>query len=469
MLSRKNIVIISGLIVVALLLGGSLPGLLTLVVDTAGDTYYVKGVAGNSLDAGAPRDLLDATSYVTSWTSGDSEKIVIQGYWTFYVGGPVLCSMEQTWYVVTVEGEGSGVLINGVSTTKWTSDRYNVGGGVLPDGQWNPLNTVIVTLTNPFVGSITVELWAYHKWDILLSSGDDKIAQDKAYLRSGLGRVTSQNDIVEEETDAKFTVETGYSTSTKPDVPTSAEGWFFNIFCLRTGANVYSRTVGDNYYGTVTWPVPAGTFVTVGDNTFRAVLRNNLLDIAFDDTFVIGAGMMDQIPSLPTFELIQGTQPFQQGESISIQVTAKSNTITDSPITGFWVNVYYETVAGGFVSWVYDHKWYKATPTMDGGTATVSWTFSAAGYVRMTASAQDANNLNSGNAELSWKVVLDDQAPPGDDLPLDINFSNLAIVLILIVAAIIIYWKIPLPEYIKWVIILILFVVAAYFAMGIVR
>jgi len=470
-IGKKKMAIVGVIVVALLILSGGMASILSFfdAEEVEGVTYYSKGIAGGSVAGGAPNDLLDAESYVTSYIDGLSEKIVIRPYWKFYEDRPIVCSIEQTWVVVTLQGDGSDVMINGIRTTTWTSDRYGVGGGTVPDEQWQPLPSIILELKNPFSGGISVELWCYHEWDILLNSGDDKIASDRANLLPGIGSVDAQNDVIEEGTNANFIVETGYSHTTKVVDAVSTEGWYFDIYSLRTGTKVYSRTVTDDFYGTVSWLVPDGTFVTVGDNTHRAVLRNALLDIDFDDTFIIGAGMMDQIPELPTFVLIKGDEPFIPGESISVQMFADSNAITDSPIDGFWVNVFYETAGGSTTIFLLNHKWYSATPTATGGTATVSFTFPEAGTVRLTASAQDENNLNSGNSEMSWTVYSDGdgEEPPGDDA--DVDWGAVLIVIVCIAGVVFIYARAPLPEYIKWVIILILLAVAAYFMLGVIE
>ena len=460
-MKRKNIGIVV-LIAVGFVIAGGVPGLLSFfeAEDVEGVTYYSHGIAGNSVEGGAPNDLLDAESYVTSWAGGLSEKIVIRPYWIAYEGGPVLVEILETWVIVKLEGAGDGVLINGVATTTWTSARYGVGGGIVPKDQWQPLPSIIVELRNPYVGGIIVELWCYHKWDVLLNSGDDKIAEDKANLLPGVGSITAQDDIVEEGENAYFTYRTGYSASTKEVDPTPSDGWTFSIYSLRTGAKVFTTALPDDSYGTATWRVPDGTFVTEGDNTHRAVLTNTLFDIDFDDTFVIGAGMREQIPELPTFEIIEGDAPYSPGESITVQIWADSNEITDSPIDGFWVNVFYETEGGGTTSFIINHRWYDATETTTGGTATVKFTFPEAGGVRMTASAQDDYNLNSGNSELAWDVYANGD---GDDEEQVIDWAYMAIGIILIIGAILIYARKLLPMPYNLVIMIALLALAAYF------
>lgn len=465
--SKKNMII--GVIIVGLLMVSGVPALLWTIgepIDVKGVTYYSHGIAGNSVEAGAPEDLLDAGAYITSWTDGTSEKIVIQGHWKFYDGGPLGCVIHETWYVVKLEGQGDTVLINGVRTNTWTSERVEVADSAVGKEQWIPLADKIITLTNPFEGRITVELWAYHSWDLyFVNSGDDKIAEDFAELRTGIGSITAPDDVIEEGEYAKFTVKTGYSTSLKTDGSYDS-GWTVNVYCLRTGSNVFTKTLGDDVQTVISWLVPDGAFVTVGDNTYRAVLRNELWDKDFDDLFVIGAGMSDMIPELPTYELVSGDYPFEPGESITVQMHAESNEDTDSPITGFWVNVFYETATGSATTqFIYDHRWFEATPTATGGTAVVSFVFPEAGYVRLTASAQDANNLNSGNSEMRWTVYDDDGGDDDGDDSEDIDWNSIIIVLILIAGAFVVYTQAPFPPFYKLLIAMALVIIAAYFAM----
>ena len=461
-MKRKNIVIVA-LIAVGFVIAGGVPGLLSLFEpeDVEGVTFYSKGVAGGSVAGGAPNDLLDAESYVTSWADGLSEKIVIRPYWVFYEGGPVLVEILETWVIVKLEGSGSGVLINGVATTTWTSDRYGIGGGTIPKDQWMSVPAIIIELRNPFVGGIIVEFWCYHKWDAGLSSGDDKIAEDKANLLPGVGSITAKDDLVEEGETAEFNVVTGFSESTKAVNPTPSDGWTMSVYSLRTGANVFSTTVKDDFVGTVSWPVPDGTFVTVGDNRHRAVLRNTLFDISWYDTFVIGAGMRDQVPELPTFEIIEGDAPYSPGESITVQIWADSNDITNSQIDGFWVNVFYELEGGAKSTFIIDGRYYPATATATGGTATVSFTFPEAGSVVFEASAQDDYNLNSGWSRLNWDVYAD--GDNGDDEEQVIDWAYMAIGIILIIGAILIYARKLLPMPYNLVIMIALLALAAYF------
>jgi hypothetical protein len=466
-LNRKTLAIIGGLIVLVLLLSGSLPGLLSFdweQIDTDGESFYVKGIVGNSEAICEYGDLLDAPGYVTSWTGGLSEKIFITGWVMFYADGPIGCSVERIWYVVKLSGTGAGVMINEVLGTTYTSAKYEPEG-VVSDETWIPMQSILVQLRNPFEGTVTVELWADHSWDMGLSHGTDMIAKDTGVLLSGLGSVDLTEDVVEEGTNANLVVKTGYSHSFDPSY-TGDEGYTLKIFQMDTGASVFSKLIADDFYGTIVWLVPDGLYSSTSPshNTFKAVLRNELMDIYDDSLFIVGAGMIDDIPSKPTFTITDGDAPYTPGESITVKVSAIKGAFE---IAGFSVWVSYETVGGQLINYVMENKWYKATQTTTGGYCYVTFTFPSTGIVRFEASAVDTMNLNSGISELTWTVYASEDDPPATSGDWDV--TGLLIAVGLIVLALVIFAKAPLPEYIKWVVVLALLAVAGYFAFGVIE
>lgn len=456
-LSRKKWIMIGVVVVVGALVAGIIPlSLLQLTVNTNGVGYYARGVRGGSNDNGGG-DLLDTTSYVTSWTGGgSSEKIVIQGH--YYGSGGLSPEMPREWYKVTLTVDNPAVQINGVTATTWTKTYENSGSGAIETGKWIPMEAVVLTLTNPCSGSVHVELWGHiHYYNPLPNGANFLLAEDYGYLRSGVGSVKVQNDVVEEGKNVNMFVETAYAHSDKSSVSPSDEGWFLNVY-NPSGASVFSKTIGDNFAGTVSWLVPSGSYSASSTNIFKVILRNELIDQDDDWFFTVGPGMSTQVPGLPTFKVTSGDPPYHPGDQITVQISATKRL---NPIAGFWVWVSYETSAGTTTNYIYEKKWYPATPTATGATASVTFTFPDAGNVRMEASSADTVNLNSGMAEMEWTVY----GPSGTgsaSVPFD--WTQLAYVVVILIAALLVWWRAPIPTQFKMILMLILIAVAFYFA-----
>ena len=453
---KRNVLILALFVVGILLFTGVLP-LLEVSLNTGGIAYYHKGWEGNS-EANGGGDLLDSSAYVTSWTGGGaSEKIVItgkvrtpdNGFW----GSPLSSGFVRYWYIVKIESNNPNVQINGVTGTTWTSPKYDAPSASVTGSSWFNMNTAILTLTNPCSGKVSVEFWGHHHWmNVVIPTGaDDIFATDQAYLRSGVGSVKVQNDVVEEGTDARFYVETAYARSDKADVPSTDEGWILNVFSP-TGTSVFQKTIGDNFAGTVKWSVPTGSYSATSTNTFRVVLRNELINQDDDWFFTVGPGMIAQIPGLPSFTITSGDPPYNPGEQITVQMTALKTT---NSISGFWVWVSYETSAGTTTNYIYEQKWYPATATATGATASVTFTFPDSGYARLEASTADSLNLNSGKASMKWTVY-----GPGGTGPVTTptDYSMLILGVFLLLVGFILYWKAPIPK--PWNIIAALALVA---------
>jgi hypothetical protein len=440
---KKSMIVLAVIVVGVLVASGALP-LLEIGANTSGIGYYHKGIEGNS-EANGGGDLLDSTAYVTSWTGGGtSEKIVITAKNRFddsLWDAPLLFSFVRYWYVVKIDGNNPNVMINGVTGTTWTSPVYDTPGSIVTDSSWHNMNTVILTLTNPCSGVVYVEFWGHHHWlNILIpTGGDDIFATDQGYLRSGIGSVKVQNDVVEEGTDASFYVETAYAHSDKSDVPSTDEGWVLNVYGP-TGASVFQKTIGDNFAGTVKWPVPAGSYSATSSNTFRIVLRNELINQDDDWFFTVGPGMIAQIPGLPSFTITSGDPPYSPGDQITVQISAVKAT---NPISGFWVWVSYETSAGTTTNYIYEHKWYPATATATGAIASVTFTFPDSGYARLEASTADSLNLNSGKSSMKWTVYGPEDT---GDVTTPTDYSMLILGAFLLIVGLILYWKAPIPK-----------------------
>jgi len=469
---KTNKLLVGALVIVGILvMSGAIP-LLEITATTNGVAYYHKGIEGNS-EANGGGDLLDSTAYVTSWTGGGaSEKIVIQGAVRFpdkgFWGSPLSSSFVRFWYVVKIDGNNPDVKIQGVTGTTWTSAKMDPGSALVTGTSWFAMTKAVLTLTNPCSGKVTVEFWGHHHWlNIVIPAEDDNIfAKDEAYLRSGVGSVKVQNYVVEEGTEAAFFVETAYAHSTRSDIPATDQGWILTVyktdaFDKAVGNAVFTKILPDNYAGTVKWLVPSGSYSSSpgASNTYIVILRNELIDQADDWLFVVGPGMANQIPGLPKYEIVSGEPPYHPGDQITVRISAEKNPI-GYDIKGFWVWVSYETSAGTTTQYVYEKKWYPATITATGtGTADVTWTFPDSGYARLEASTMDSMNLNSGIASMKYTVY---GAEGRTQIPFD--WWQLAYVIVILIAAIIVYSKAPIPQPFKMIVLLGLIALAFYFA-----
>lgn len=453
--------IVFAFLIIALLIAGGFVYLGEITPNTTGVAYKSHGAEGNS-NANGGGDLLDVTSYVTSWAGGGlSEKIVVQGKFRLYWDIPGSTEVKRIWYKVFIEGSGAGVKINGVETTEYITQKYAAPAqDVYPD-KWYPSELVIVQLTNPFQGKVHVEYWADQQWDFGLRSGSNKLSEDEAWLRSGIGKVSVANDVVEEGTNVYMNVQTGYAQSEKPSV--AIEGWFLNIY-NPAGTSVWQKQLGDNFDGQVSWLVPTGSYKETWSNIFKVVLRNLLLNQDDDYFFAVGPGMLAQIPAKPSFSVLAGTEPFQKGDQITVQLNAVK---TFNEVTGFWVWVSYETTAGGTTEYIIQNAWFPAKLSRDGltYTAQVTFTFPDAGFVRMEASTVDTKNLNSGIAEMKWTVSY-----TGPDVDRDLTFLILIALamLALIVVAVVLAWKVPPPlgYYLAALLIVVAIAVMAFVVWG---
>ncbi len=434
---KKSMIVLAVIVVGVLVATGAVP-LLSLMneVSTNGVGYYERGIRGGS-NANGGGDLLDTTAYVTSWSGGgNSEKIVIQGH--FYASGAFTPTMPRYWYTVSLSVDSSDVKINGVTGTFWKSTEYNTAD--FETGTWYPMQSVTLTLTNPASGFVYVCLYGHVEYfDPLPKSTNALLAEDWGNLRSGIGSVKVQNDVVEEGTNADFYVETAFSHSQLPGANPSDAGWFLQVF-NPTGTKVWEKNVADEFSGTISWPVPAGSYSASSSNIYKIVLRNELINQDDDWLFTVGPGMLAQIPNKPSFKLIAGEEPFSKGDSLTVRISADK---TYNPIMGFWVWVSYETSVGTTTEYLYEKSWFPATQQSGGAYADVTFAWPDSGNARLEASTADNLNLNSGMTEMKFTIYGGEDTnvkPPVTD------YSMLILGAFLLLAALILYWKAPIPK-----------------------
>jgi hypothetical protein len=405
-------IIAVAILVVLVLVGFRYMG--AVYANTTGVSYATHGIRGNSAATKCPLgDLLNTDTYVTGWTgTADSELIVAQAGFQLYADVPRSVEVKRMWYVVTLEGNGDGVKINGVAGKTFTTDKITAPAqDVMPD-RWYFMPAFTFKLTNPFVGKVHVDAWADRQWNFGLSGGAAILASDEAYLKSGVGRIHLTTDVFEEGTEAAFNVETGYSHSTNDAVSASDEGWYLNIYDP-SGNMVWQKTLNDNFNGEVKWPIPLGTYKAEWNNRFAVVLRNELIDQDQRVVYTVGPGMLIKKPNKPECSLIIGEEPFTKGESITVRVSATQNPL-GYPIAGFTISIVSTSSAGAVTDYIIKDAFY---PSQKGeGTsyfADVTFAFPEAGYAELWGNTVDTKNLNSGNTMLKFSVA--GMGPPSDD------------------------------------------------------
>jgi len=449
-MKKSKMGVLALLVVAVFFMAGGLPLLGIIPIPTDGIGYYARGVRGGSNENGGG-DLLDSTAYVTSWSGGGtSEKIVIQGH--FYASGAFDPEFPRYWYKVTLTVDNQDVIMNGVKTSTWLSTQYDPGD--FETGQWYPMEAVVLYLTNPASGSVHVELYGHINYYTPLPKGQDfLLAEDWGNVRSGVGSVKVQNDVVEEGTNANFYVETAFSHSQIPGANPSDVGWFLSVFSP-TGTEVFKKTVADEFSGTISWPVPVGSYSPTSSNIYKVVLRNELMNQDDDWLFTVGPGMLAQVPGKPSFKVTVGDEPFEKGDLITVRISAEK---TYNPIMGFWVWVSYETSAGTTTDYVYEKAWFPATPTSGGGFADVSFSWPDSGHARIEASTADSLNLNSGMSEMKFTIY----GGSGGAAP-SFDWSMLILGAFIIVIAYVLYRKAPIPKPYNLVVALALVAAAIY-------
>lgn len=435
-----------------------------ITANTDGVGYYARGVRGGS-NANGGGDLLDASVYVTSWAGGgQSEKIIIAGH--YYGSGVFSPAMPRYWYKVTLTVTNpAGILINGLPGTEYTSQNYNLPDGGIDTGHWIPAQYIELKITNPCSGKIHAELWGHiHYFTPLPKEADFLLAEDEGYLKSGIGSISVPTDVIEEGKQVAIRVTTGYSHTDAVSIPATDQGWYLSIYDPG-GNSVYQTTIGDNKDGyMVSWTVPTNSYSPTGTNTFKVVLRNELINQDQAVFFVIGPGMSKMIPNKPEFKLISGTEPFIKGAAVTIQLSVAKNPLGTDP-QGFRVWVAYQTTAGSTTYYItgWENKFVAASGTGTVWTGEVSFTIPEAGSAMVSASTVDATNLNSGIATYHLEIQTQ---PPGTDEPTGdwtgLILGIVVIILSIVVGAIILKY-LPLPP---WNIVIGAVIIVAGMAVG---
>jgi len=186
MAQTKLIVVLVLIVVVMSFLVGFLvgfPGLQAFTLDTNTQSANAYGVVGSGTypgPDGARDELLDASLYVTSHRpDGRSEKIVFQGVLT--KGVSTAAVIEYRYRVYTTA--------NGLTWTEVADSPYTFA----KPPQLSPalLQSIVVDLTGVFEGGLRVALEGHIGELLVVDRGWQFLAQDQAYLKSGIGSVTA--------------------------------------------------------------------------------------------------------------------------------------------------------------------------------------------------------------------------------------------------------------------------------------
>lgn len=468
MIMKKGVplAIVAVLIVAALLAAGwTFLGEVYAETTTAG--YHVYDIEGGTP---AQDEMLDSVGYVTAWSGGgSSEKIVAQGWYrTVDYGSEV----QRYWYVVKITGSAATVVssLGGSEWVRtvgdvwaWTSAKVEAPSQDI--NNWYPTKVLILVLEGPTTGKVTVELWCHHYWSYGISAGDDMISRDEAYLKDGVGSVIPPSEVVEEGTNAYFTVKTGYSSTVKTELDSNyMEGWTLRV-SDPNGAEVWRQSVNDNFGpAKIAWLVPEGMYKTTWNNTFVVQLRNELINQDEQTLFVIGAGMLAMIPEKPTFELTDEADEYVAGDLLEIRVSAELNPI-GFPITGFIMSYAIVSATGTVYEYVFENAFYPALRegTSDTYFADVKITFPQQGVVKLWASTIDSMQLNSGNAWVTFDVAgmgsIDDDDDEGGSSLSWVGLAALAA--IIAVFGVIIAVFVPLQMHWRLILMMAMFVAAA--------
>jgi len=461
---RKGTIIVAVVIIVALVLVG-FAQLLTLVpIDTKGVANKVDGIEGNCNDNGGG-DLLWQSSYVTSWNGGSSETIGFQGQVRFYSFGPTYggikfgSNLASYYYTVIVQADPAtnDYTINGMRGNSWTSQVYTSNGhagNYVPwplssndYKSWWPMAAQTAVISGgPVTGGVIVQFFGTVNWFssggfLMPPKGHQELvllAEDMAFLKSGIGSVKMQNNVIQEGTNANFLVETGVSHSSAgsstqnpfmPTVPPTGGGWDLKVTQSDTAATMFEKTVADNFGpATISWMVPNGTYKVGQSNAFVVTLRNELVDQDTTWGFVVGPGMLKLIPNLPKLTVTNSKDTWYAGDQVKVAISDTQNSLSTYNITGYWVWVAYKTSAGTVTNYVLEKAWYPCSSRGDGYKATVTFTYPQAGNVEFQADAMDDHSLNSGMSTLDWVVYKQQSAsPPGPNNNGQWDYAALAI------------------------------------------
>jgi len=196
---------------------------------------------------------------------------------------------------------------------------------------------------NPYLGGkayagelLASEDWAYlapgiGRVDVL---GVNSIRQDGTTYTEGTNREVPLY-VFEEGSTVHLSVDTGYAGAV-----TGQKGWRLAIYKPTQAQPLAVWWLDDDLRGyEITWTIPKGTWTPGGleANRLEVHLTNTIIDQS-EVTFMV----VDNISKIPEKPTIETDKPkYLEGETVTLTLTAKSNSITKAPIKTFYVEIRY--------------------------------------------------------------------------------------------------------------------------------
>lgn len=329
LLSQANKLIVVLVVVIALLalivgifIGGPLAA---ISLDTETKTWNWYAFQGYGLNPNG--QLLDASQYVTSWsTSYDSEKIVVRAGVTRAFGA--LSCMDGVRYQIWVTSNGLTWTETSDSPLDFSSQLPNVNQG---GGQPIALPGPTYTFKGPFTGGIKVDMQGHIK-DVAAGcfGGLDKgwltLAEDQAYLVPGVGKINAPQQAQVGDTITVSTV-VGYVTS---ELDTS-KGWQFWGYSYGQAKIVLGPVILSSLQQTFTYTLKAADFsVSAGCTTPNRIewhLLNELYEKDFAFTTTIDVSKLAPSMSITGYD----GDPVNGG-NVTLHFTSAPNPVALFPI-----------------------------------------------------------------------------------------------------------------------------------------
>ena len=361
-----------------------------VVYDPAGFGYYV--LTGGFTDrTGNTEELLDDIAYISSWKpDGRSEKINLQAYW--WSGGD-----SPTWFEWYIYLDPNG---------NWDDPMYKS----TPDSPYSPVIHWVTTPDGNNPGQISVDIHTNYQtylspvielhgavsgmalrveWHARCSGvtyGRTVVIHDEAKILDGSGSVVVQpsddgDDVFYEGETVTFKVSTGASGIS---VGQQDKGWQLRLYkpdgTQYTGGG-FPMNLSDNLEEyDVNWVVPQGVWSPSGNNRWTVRLYNLLIEQSMDWFFTVdvaekqptmtGITVSDETPTPPAV--------------VTVTLTGEPNSITQSPIDRFNVDVYYG-VPNSIDHFIMEDALFSATNNQ----ATFTFSVPSAGHITIEARCID--------------------------------------------------------------------------------
>lgn len=257
----------------------------TKEIENAG--WVGGGGAGVSPD-GEVREMFTRTAYILSHrANGRSQDITVQGKVQIIPPGLFECTLDDARYILSLSKDG-------IVYEEWQRLEFQLPTAFPQSGQWLDLRSWTVNVVGfEAIGAIRVNLEGL----CFLGSWVD-LADDWAYLRDGIGSITSSKQAAVGES-ATVTWQIPYVTAEggAGASGTGVTGWFLIGNHLETGKQLVNMKL-TSLQGTFRYTVLPEDFVagTAGDcanNILRWRLLNELWNVDWRDTTTIdiaGAG-----------------------------------------------------------------------------------------------------------------------------------------------------------------------------------